>query len=82
PPPDGASAQYKAISTRPPTDIGSSTTMAFPPGRRIPRYPRSGEVLERRWRFRPVREFDATRDWSRFMNDDGVAAQESQNPSA
>ena len=75
PPPDGDSDQFKAISTRPPTGIGSSKTMALPPGRRVPRHSRPGEVHERRWRFRPVREFDATRDRSRFMNDDGIAAQ-------
>ena len=70
----GDSVRYRETSTRPPTDIDSSTTMALPPSRGTPRDPRPREVRERRWRFRPVREFDATHDRFRFMNDDGAAA--------
>lgn len=72
----GGSDQSRATSTPPPTDTDSSTTMALPPGRRTPRHPRPERVRERRWRFRPVRELDATGDRSKFVNDDGVSAQE------
>jgi hypothetical protein len=40
----------------------------------VPRDPRPGAFRERRWRFRPVRELDATNDRNKFMNDDGTAA--------
>ena len=71
----GGSVQCRATSTQRQTVTDSSTTtvMALPPSLRIPRNPRQGPVHERRWRFRPIREFDATHDRFRFMNDDGAA---------
>ncbi len=77
PPPEvGDSAQFKAISTPRPIAGDSSTTtdMELSPGRGTSRDTRSTQVRERRWRFRPVREFDATRDRGQFMNDDGATA--------
>ncbi len=49
--------------------------MELPSGGRVPRHPRPGLVRERRRRFRPIRELDATHDRDWFVNDDGASAQ-------
>ena len=73
---DGDSGRSRETSTPRPTATGSSATtdMELPSSRGATRDPRQGPLHERRWRFRPVRELDATGDRDRFMNDDGAAA--------
>ncbi|WP_419918919.1 hypothetical protein [Candidatus Poriferisocius sp.] len=65
----------RETSTQPSTGTGSAETMENPSGRRVSCHPRPGSIRERRWGFRPVREFDATRDRGWFVNDDGGKAQ-------
>ena len=73
---DGGSGRSRATSTQRTIGTASSATtgVALPSSGGTPRDPRPGPVRERRWRFRPVRELDATGDRGRFVNDDGVSA--------
>ena len=73
---DGGSVRFRGTSTPPTTvtDSSATTDLALPSSRGTPRDARPQPVRERRWRFRPVRELDATGDRNRFMNDDGAAA--------
>jgi len=72
----GGSGRSRETSTPRTTGTASSGTtgMALPSSGGTPRDARPGPVRERRWRFRPVRELDATADRGRFVNDDGVLA--------
>ena len=72
----GERDRSRATST-PPTidgDSAATTDVAPPTDRRTPHHRGSEPVRERRWRHRAVREFDATGDRGRFVNDDGAAA--------
>ena len=60
-----------------PTDTDSYETMelALQSGSGTSCDTRQVIICTRRWRFRSVREFDATKDRAKFMNDDGRASQ-------
>ena len=81
PPATGGSDRSRETSTRPRigTDSSATTSLALPSSGGTPRNPRQGKIRERRWRFRPIRELDATNDRKRFMKDDGHAASQTAN---
>ena len=53
---------------------GGTAKMALSSGQRVARDTRSRFVRRRRWRFRPVRELDSTKDRGKFIGDDGASA--------
>ena len=66
-----------------PDDLSLSLSLSESPKLEVPtspgrpqRHHRPTPFRQRRWRFRPVAELHATRDRSKFVNDDGASAQE------
>ena len=61
--------RFLATDTPPPPE-----GLGVPTDGGVALHERPPTVPERRWAFRPIREFDSTNDRHRFLNDDGAAA--------